>query len=52
MTTWEFPRIVAVEVEGADDVEVELLSEGHLLEVIVEELLFGWMEPESRKVQL
>jgi len=43
---------VAVEVDGADDVEIELLSEDHPPEVEVEKLLLRRVESEAGEVQL
>lgn len=43
---------MAVDVEGADDVEVELLAVDDAGEVEAEELLLGGVEPEAREVLL
>ena len=43
---------MAVDVERADDVEVELLAVDHAVQVEVEELLLGGVEPEAREVLL
>lgn len=49
--TGKFPGVVPVDVEDPDDVEAEHLVRGHILEVEVEELLFGRVEPEPREVE-
>uniref|UniRef100_A0A0E0CUR3 Uncharacterized protein n=1 Tax=Oryza meridionalis TaxID=40149 RepID=A0A0E0CUR3_9ORYZ len=46
------PGIMAVDVEGADDVELELLAEDDAGEVEVEELLLRGVETEAREVLL
>jgi hypothetical protein len=43
---------VAVDVERADDVEVELLAVDDVVEVEVDELLLCGVEPEAGKVLL
>ena len=43
---------MAVDVEGADDVEVELLAEGDAGEVEAQELLLRGMETEAGEVLL
>ena len=50
--TRKVPGVVAVDVERADDVEVELLAVDHAVEVEVEELLLRGVEPEAREVLL
>jgi hypothetical protein len=50
--TRKVPGVVAVDVEGADDVEVELLAVDDAGEVEAEELLLGGVEPEAREVLL
>lgn len=50
--TWEFPWVMTIEVNGADDVEIELLLLNHSPEIEVEQLLLGWVEPEAGEVQL
>lgn len=49
--TRKFPGIVAVDVEDSDHVEVQPLLGDHLLEVEIEELLFGRMEPKPREIE-
>jgi hypothetical protein len=50
--TRKVPGVVAVDVEGADDVEVELLAVDDAGEVEAEELLLGGVEPEAWEVLL
>lgn len=39
--------MMAVEIDGADEVEIELLPLDHSPEIEVEELLLGRVEPEA-----
>jgi hypothetical protein len=48
----ELPRIMAVEVDGRDDVELELLALYNLLQLELQELLLRRVEPETRQLQL
>jgi hypothetical protein len=47
--TLEIPGFDAVEIDVADDVEVDLLGGDLLAEVVADELLVGGVEPEPRR---
>lgn len=42
---------MAIDVEDADDVQAQALPGDHALEVEIEELHFGRMEPEPREIE-
>jgi hypothetical protein len=44
----QIPWLDAVEIDVAYDVEVDLLGRHLLPEVVADELLLGWVEPEAR----
>jgi hypothetical protein len=48
----ELPGVVAVQVHRGDDVELELPPVRRLLQVELQQLLLGGVEPEPRQVQL
>ena len=46
----QLPGVVPVQLHRRDDVELELLPLGHLLQVELQQLLLRRVEPETRKL--
>lgn len=48
--TGKFVRIVAVDIEQPDHIEARFFPPNRISEVEIKKLLFGWVEPETRKI--
>lgn len=49
--TWELQRLMAIEIDGGDDIKLKPLSKDHPLEVEVEELFLRGVESEAREIE-